>query len=300
MFNSWNDKVFDTINIILLSLLLLIIIYPLYFTLIASISEPVDVATGKVILLPKGFTMEAYNGVFKDDRVWLGYKNSIIYTVLGTLVSLMLTIPAAYVLSKKQLIGRGIIATYFIFTMFFSGGLIPTYMVVRDVNLLNKPYSMIVLGCLSVYNMIVARVYYDTSIPSSLYEAAKIDGCSQFGMFFRIAIPLSKPIIAVIALYYAVGKWNDFFSALVFVSNESYFPLQLVLRNILLENQVRMALMDVSTLKGDELLYLTRQAYMAEAMKYALIFISSLPMLIAYPFVQKHFVKGVMIGSIKG
>ncbi|MFV0398989.1 MAG: carbohydrate ABC transporter permease [Oscillospiraceae bacterium] len=300
MYKSRNDRIFDVANILLLVLLVIVIAYPLYFTLIASVSEPVDVATGQVVLLPKGFTFDAYKEVFKDDRVWTGYANSLLYTVAGTLLSLALTIPAAYVLSKKNLRGRGVLSGYFIFTMFFSGGLIPTYLLVKDMNLLNKPYTLIVLGAFSVYNMVVARVFYETSIPSTLYEAAQIDGCSQFGQFFRIAIPLSKPIIAVIALYYAVSRWNDFFTALVYITKSDFYPLQLVLRNILLQNQTRMATMDASVLKAEELLYLTRQAYMAEAMKYALIFISSLPMLIAYPFVQKHFVKGVMIGSIKG
>ena len=300
MFRSRNDRVFDTINAILLIMLLLIIAYPLYFTIIASISEPVDVATGKVVFLPKGFTMEAYQEVFKNDAVWTGYRNTLMYTVCGTLMSLLLTVPAAYVLSKKTLRFRGIISTYFVFTMFFGGGLIPTFLIVKQVGLLNKWYSLIILGGFSVYNMVICRVYFESSISEALYEAAEIDGCSPFGQFFKIALPLSKPVIAVIALYYAVAKWNDYFHGLVFITNSEYFPLQLVLRNILIENQTKITMVDTQNLQAEELLYLTRKAYMAEAMKYALIFISSLPMLIAYPFVQKYFVKGVMIGSIKG
>lgn len=215
-------------------------------------------------------------------------------------MSLALTIPAAYVLSKKQLPGRGFISTYFVFTMFFGGGLIPTYLLVKDIGLLNKPYSLIILAGFSVYNMVITRVYFESSIPGALFEAAEIDGCSQLGQFFKIALPLAKPVVAVIALYYAVAKWNDFYHGLIFVSKSDYFPLQLVLRNILIENQTKITQMDTSNLRAEELLYLTRQAYMAEAMKYALIFISSLPMLIAYPFAQKYFVKGVMIGGVKG
>ena len=192
------------------------------------------------------------------------------------------------------------LSTYFVITMFFGGGLIPTYLQVKNLGLLNKSYTLIVLGALSVYNMVIVRVYFESAISNTLYEAAEIDGCSPIGQFFRIAIPLSKPVIAVITLYYAVAKWNDFFHGLLFLSKSSYYPLQLVLRNILIENQTRLATMDVTNLKAEELLYMTRQAYLAESMKYALIFISSLPMLIAYPFVQKYFVKGVMIGSIKG
>lgn len=300
MYNSKSDKVFDAAIILILVLIILVIAYPLYFTIIASFSEPVDVATGKVIFLPRGFTLDAYKEVFKNSEVWTGYLNTIIYTVFGTLMSLALTVPAAYVLSKKDIPMRGFISMYFVFTMFFGGGLIPTYLIVKNLGLLNKPYSLIILGGFSVYNMVITRVYFESSIPAPLYEAAEIDGCSQMGQFFKIALPLAKPVVAVIALYYAVGKWNDFYHGLIFLTDKEYFPLQLVLRNILIENQTKITQVDTSNLRAEELLYLTRQAYMAEAMKYALIFISSLPMLIAYPFVQKYFVKGVMIGSIKG
>jgi putative aldouronate transport system permease protein len=300
MYKSKNDRIFDFVNIILLIILTLVLLYPLYFTVIASVSEPMDVATGQVLFLPKGFTTDAYREVFKNSEIWQAYLNSVIYTVAGTLFSLAMTIPAAYVLSKKELLGRSMLSTYFVITMFFGGGLIPTYLQVKNLGLLNKSYTLIVLGALSVYNMVIVRVYFESAISNTLYEAAEIDGCSPIGQFFRIAIPLSKPVIAVITLYYAVAKWNDFFHGLLFLSKSSYYPLQLVLRNILIENQTRLATMDVTNLKAEELLYMTRQAYLAESMKYALIFISSLPMLIAYPFVQKYFVKGVMIGSIKG
>ena len=184
--------------------------------------------------------------------------------------------------------------------MYFSGGLLPTYLVVRDLGLLNQPYTLIIIGSFSVYNMVVARTYYQSSIPESLYEAAEIDGCSGFGQFFRIAVPLSKPIIAVIALYYAVGRWNDFYNSLVYITNSDYYSLQQVLRNILLESQNALAAIDGNTMSSEEMVYFMRRAYMAEAMKYAIIFVSSLPMLLIYPLVQKHFVKGVMIGSVKG
>ena len=300
MLRSKGDRTFDAVNTCLLILFMLIILYPLYFTIIASISEPVDVATGKVTFWPKGFSTDAYKEVFKNKQVWVGYKNAIVYTAFGTVLSLALTIPASYVLSKKNLGGRSVIAGYFAFTMFFGGGMIPFYLLVKNLHLLNKPYTLIILGSFSVYNMIIARVFFETSIPISLYEAAEIDGCSQFGQFFKIALPLAKPVIAVVALYYAVARWNDFFSGLMYVSKSEYYPLQLVLRNILLENQTSITQVDINNISAEELLYLTRKAYMAEAMKYALIFISSLPMLIAYPFVQKYFIKGIMVGAIKG
>ena len=295
-----SDKAFTVINYTLLVIITLIILYPLYFTVIASISEPYDVVSGNVVLWPKGFTLDSYRQIFQNEEIWVGFRNSVAYTVFGTLMSLVLTIPAAYALSKKNLWGRGLITTYFVIIMYFSGGLLPTYLVVRDLRLLNQPYTLIIIGSFSVYNMVVARTYYQSSIPESLYEAAEIDGCSGFGQFFRIAVPLSKPIIAVIALYYAVGRWNDFYNSLVYITNSDYYSLQQVLRNILLESQNALAAIDGNTMSSEEMVYFMRRAYMAEAMKYAIIFVSSLPMLLIYPLVQKHFVKGVMIGSVKG
>ena len=295
-----SDKTFTVVNYTLLAILTLIILYPLYFTVIASISEPYEVVSGNVVLWPKGFTLESYAQIFHNEEIWTGFWNSTLYTVFGTMMSLILTIPAAYALSKKNLWGRGIITTYFVIIMYFSGGLLPTYLVVRDLGLLNQPYTLVIIGSFSVYNMVVARTYYQSSIPESLYEAAEIDGCSGFGQFFRIAIPLSKPIIAVIALYYAVGRWNDFYNSLVYITNSDYYSLQQILRNILLESQNALSAINGDTMSSEEMAYFMRRAYLAEAMKYAIIFVSSLPMLLIYPLVQKHFVKGVMVGSVKG
>lgn len=297
---SRSDKVFGAVITVILILICVIMLYPMYFTVIASVSDPAAVATGKVSFYPKGFTMDGYLNVFKNDDIWRGYKNSIINTVLGTLLSLVLTIPAGFALSQKKMRGHSIITTYFVFTMFFSGGMLPSFLIIKNMGLINKPYTLIVLGALSVYNVIVTRTFFTTSIPSSLYEAAEIDGCSQFGLFFRIALPLSKPIIAVMALYYAVGEWQDYFTSLIYVTNRDYYPLQAVLRGILLENQSKISALDGKTMSAEEMLALTRQAYLAEAMKYAVIFLSSLPMLVVYPFVQKHFVKGILVGSVKG
>lgn len=294
------DKVFGIVNTLLLLVITFLILYPLYFTIIASVSEPSEVVGGKVVFWPKGFSLDSYKAVFKEKSIWSGYRNSILYTLLGTLLNLILTIPAAYALSKKNMRFRRVINTYFVFTMFFSGGMLPGYLLVKDLGLINKPYTLIVLGGLSVYNVIVARTYFMSSIPESIYEAAEIDGCSEFGKYFKIAIPLAKPIIAVITLYYAVGRWNDYFTSLIFISDSDYFPLQLVLRNILQGSQVKLSAMDTSSMASEELLYLIKQANLAEAMKYAVIFIASLPMLIIYPFIQKYFVKGVMVGSVKG
>lgn len=295
-------ELFDVFNTIIMILILITILYPLYFTVIASISEPRDVSLGKVILIPKGINLEAYRNVFKNDEVWTGYRNAIVNTALGTVLNLILTLPCAFALSKKKLHFRNFITWYFLITMFFGGGLIPLYLVVKGLNLINKPYTLIVLSGFAVFYMVVARIFFETSIPEELYESARMDGYSDFGQFFKITLPLSHAIIAVMMLFYAVGRWNDFFAALVFVSDSDLYPLQLVLRNILIEGRMALASIMFSEreVSAAEILAATKRAYLAEAMKYSLIFIAAAPMLMIYPFVQKHFVKGVMIGSLKG
>ncbi len=299
MRESAGDRVFNICNILLLSILILLMLYPLYFTVIASVSEPYKVVSGQVYALPNGFTLEAYQNVFRDNRVWSGYKNSLIYTICGTLLNLCLTIPTAYAWSKKDLFGRSALAVFLLIPMYFGGGLMPTYLQIKSLGLINKPYTLIILGGISIYNTILTRVYFQNSIPESLYESATIDGASEWINFWRIALPLAKPIIAVIALYYAVSRWNEYYNALIYVSKADYFPLQMQLRNILLLNQ-SMAEISVDSMDAAEFAEFERRQYMAMSMKYSLIFIASAPLLIAYPFVQKFFVKGVMIGSLKG
>jgi putative aldouronate transport system permease protein len=298
---SLPDRIFGAVNAAFLTLCLLAVLYPLYFVLIASFSDPHAVGMGQVRLLPMGFTLEGYQNVFKNPSIWLGYRNAVYYTLFGTAFNLALTLPAAYALSKKRLPFRLGISIFFLFTMYFGGGLIPYYILVRDLGLMNKPHTLILLGGLSVYNMVVTRTYFQTSIPEELYDAAHIDGASELRSFFSIALPLAAPITAVITLYYAVGHWNDYFNALIFIAKQDYFPLQLVLRNILIRNQgalSELALGDVTNL--DLVREKALLAYMAETMKYALIYIASLPMFLLYPFIQRYFVKGVMIGSLKG
>ncbi len=298
---SHSDVVFDRINIFLMLVVLIVMLYPLYFTIIASVSDPYAVSFGKVYLLPNGFTLEAYRNTFADSRIWVGYANTIKYTVLGTLFNLFLTIPAAYVLSKRNLVGRGFLATLFIIPMYFGGGLIPTYLRIRDYGLVNTSVTLIFLGGISIYNVIVSRVYFQTSIPEELYESARIDGLRETGIFLRISLPLAKPILAVMVLYYAEAHWNSYFTALIYTSKSSYQPLQIVLRNILLLNQSALTdIMKDTEMDTEQLLDMAKLAYLAETMKYALIFVSSAPLLAIYPFVQKYFVKGVMIGSLKG
>ena len=301
--SSKGDRIFDTINVIIMLLIMFIILYPLYFTVIASFSDPYAVVNGQVVLWPVGVTLEPYANVFKESRIWVGYRNNLINVPLGTLWNLLLTLPCAYVLSKKKLHGRGLLATYFLIPMYFGGGLIPVYLQIKSLGLLNKWYTLIMLNGLSIYNMIVCRVYFQTSIPDAIYESATIDGAGEFRQFIQMAIPLAKPIIAVMALFYAVDRWNDYFTAMIYISDQNYQPLQIILRGILLLNQTALANIDTGNLGNDDVEYmltLARQAYMAEGMKYSLIFISSAPLLIAYPFVQKYFIKGIMIGSLKG
>lgn len=298
MFKKIWRKRFDIVNYTLLIVLVILFIYPLYFTIIASLSDPTEVVYGNVKFLIKGFTLEGYQNVFINDDLWNGYKNSLIYTFFGTIFNLFLTVPTAYALSKRFLWKRGIVITYFVITMYFSGGLLPTYLQMKNLGLVGNPLVMIVIGGISVYNVLVIRTYFMSSIENSLFEAAEIDGCSQFGQFFRIAIPLAKPVIAVITLYYAVGHWNDFFGALVYCTDKDYYPLQMVLRNILMMNQMPPMMLDFLTY--DQMESLIRRQHMAEAMKYAVIFIASVPVLVLYPLVQKHFVKGVMVGAVKG
>lgn len=293
-------KTFDIVNLTLLMILLVLLLYPLFFTVVASLSEPSEVVKGNVVFWVKGFTLESYQMAFNESRIWRGYANSLFYTVFGTLFNLCLTIPAAYFVSKKELPGRQIINVYFLITMYFSGGLIPTYLIMKQIHMIDQWYSLIFIGGLSVYNMIITRVYFQTALPGELYEAAYIDGAGDFRTFFGIALPLAKPIIAVIALYYSVGHWNGYFNALIYVSNPDYQPLQIVLRSILLLNETALGALDPNSMDEAMVIALTRRTYLASTMKYAIIFIASAPLLIAYPFVQKYFVKGALIGSLKG
>ncbi|CAM3718658.1 carbohydrate ABC transporter permease [Aeromicrobium ponti] len=290
---SKEDKVFDIINVFLVAIILILVVYPLYFIVIASFSDPNMIYDGKVWLLPKELTFEGYERIFQDNKIWLGYKNSIVYTVVGTIVNVSFTLMAAYALSRKDLYGRNVIMFLFLMTMFFSGGLIPTYLVVKNLGLLNTMWALILPKAVAVWNVIVAKTFFETSIPNELLEAAKMDGCSDAKFFWKIVLPLSKPIVAVMVLFYAVGHWNSYFDALIYLNNENLYPLQLILRNILIQNEA-------STMMISDLDSLAAKQRVSELIKYGVIIVASIPLLIVYPFVQKYFVKGVMIGGIKG
>lgn len=290
---SKEDKVFDIINVFLVAIILILVVYPLYFICIASFSDPNMIYEGKVWLLPKEITLEGYERIFRDSKIWLGYNNSIVYTVVGTIVNVSFTLMAAYALSRKDLYGRNVIMFLFLMTMFFSGGLIPTYLVVKNLGLLNTMWALILPKAVAVWNVIVAKTFFETSIPNELLEAAKMDGCSDAKFFWKIVLPLSKPIVAVMVLFYAVGHWNSYFDALIYLNNENLYPLQLILRNILIQNEA-------STMMISDLESLAAKQRVSELIKYGVIIVASIPLLIVYPFVQKYFVKGVMIGGIKG
>lgn len=288
------DATIEVVNIVFLSIIAVIILYPLIYVLSASFSDAMSVTSGKMILWPVDLTLENYEEVFKNKNIVFGFRNSMIIMVAGTVINLVMTVLAAYPLSRRDLWGHSVIMKLITFTMFFNGGLIPSYLLIgKTLGLMDNWLSLILPGAISVYNMIIMRTYFMTSVPFELQEAAEIDGCSMFGILMRVVLPLSGPVIAVIALYYAVGHWNSYFNALLYISTEELQPLQLYLRKVLTLNNAQ-SLMQMG---ADEM---ARQAMRAETIKYSVIVVSSIPMLIIYPFVQKFFVKGVMIGAIKG
>lgn len=264
----------------------------MYFIVIASISNPAEVSAGNIMFWPKGISFKGYERLLEYKQLWVGYRNTIIYTVLSTLISLCVNIPAAYVLSRKDLFGRKFLTIYYLIPMFFTGGLIPTYLIMKQFNLLDSMWVMIVPFSVVTYYIIVARTFFQNSLPQDLWEAAQVDGCTNLGFFFRMVLPLSKAVIAVIALWTAVGQWNSYFNALIYLRSPELQPLQLVLRNILISNQM------ISSMTTGSAAVEAKQ--MADLIKYAVIVVSSAPIMCMYPFVQKHFNQGVMLGSLKG
>lgn len=286
------DVIFDIIIYCISMVLVLITLYPMYFVVIASFSDPTYVATGETLLLPKGITLRGYQKLFEYKQLWTGYKNTIFYVIAGTLFSLFVNIPAAFALSRKELYGRRLFTAFFLIPMFFTGGLVPTYLIISKLNLVNSFWVMVVPFSVVTYYIIVGRTFFVTSIPNELWEAAQLDGCGTLRFFLNIVLPLSKAIISVIGLWAAVGLWNSYFNAMIYLQEEELQPLQLVLRNILINNQ---AMSTVET--GQEAAEMKK---IADLIKYGVIVVSSLPIMLLYPFVQKYFNQGVMLGSVKG
>jgi len=286
------DRAFDIMNYVILTLCFLLVAYPLYFIVIASISDPVDVNAGRVILYPVRATLDGYRRILDYKSFFTGYRNTLVYTAVGTLVNMLLTVPAAYALSRKDLVGRNVFMMMIAFTMIFSAGLIPTYLHIRNLNLIDTMWALILPGAVSTWNLIVARTFFQQTIPDDLLEAAQLDGASNVQFFLRIVLPLSKSILAVLVLFYAVSHWNSYQNALYYITSDDKRPLQLVLRSILFENTLGDMVEDASNLAA--------QQRLGDLIKYGIIIASSLPLLILYPFLQRYFIQGVMIGAVKG
>ena len=291
---------YDVIVMALVVLITVIIAYPLWFVIVASVSPADDVASGKTLLWFSKFTLDAYKNVFQEERIWIGYRNTIFYTVVGTLYNLALTLPAAYAMTKKQIPFHGLISWFFFLTMFISGGLIPSFLLRKELNLYNTPWVMIITMGVSCYNLIICRQYFSNNIPGELRDAAYMDGCGDIKTFLKIYIPLSKPIIAVLALYCAVGKWNDYMSGVIYLQNQDYYTLQQMIQIVTQQGVNVEQLFEDPSLDAESISAIMDRYYLARTMKYAIVFVGCAPLLIAYPFVQKYFVKGVMIGSVKG
>lgn len=292
LYHSPSDRILTVFVWILLIAILLVIMVPLLFILASSFSDPSAVSAGKVVLWPVDFSLVGYQAIFQSPSILRGFINSIQYTVVGTIISVTLTLFAAYPLSRKDLKIRGPVMFLLTVTMFFNGGMIPTYLVVSKLNLIDTFWAMIIPSAMGVWNVILTKTYIQSSIPLDIYESASIDGCSDWKYFYTMVLPLSKPIIAVMVLLYAVGKWNDFFSGLLYLNDSSKQPLQMILRNILLLSDSGGITMNLAE-------QMNRQE-LKTLLQYSLIVVSSVPVLMLYPLIQKHFVKGIMMGSIKG
>lgn len=296
-----NNGIFNTVIYILLLLLAVIMLYPLIFVLSASFSDPKAVAGGEMLLLPIKPSLEGYRYLMQYKEIWVGYGNTIFYMIAGTLLNLAATLPCAYAMSRKDLKGRKYLMIYFMITMYFSGGMIPGYLNIKGLGLLDTRGVILINGLVSTFNLIVARTYFMTSIPWEIQEAAVIDGCNDFQIFGKIIFPLSKAITVVMTLYYGVGRWNSYFVEMIYLKDRNKFPLQLFLREILTKSTfAKTAMADGMSFSAEQMMALIKQADTANMIKYGVIVLSALPMLIIYPFLQKYFEQGVMIGSVKG
>ena len=288
-----SDSVFDLVNYALLTFALALFLYPLIFVISASISNPTAVWRGEVWLFPKDVSFSGYRMILTNRDIWTGYRNSVLYLVAGTSINLFMTITAAYPLSRKDFVPRAFLMKLYVFTMFFTGGLIPLYLLVRGLGMLNSLWAMVLPNAVAFWNLVITRTYLQTNIPEELRDAASMDGCSDARFLMSVVLPLSLPIVAVMALFYGVGHWNAFFNGLIFLRDRSRFPLQLILREILIQSQTE------EMLSGSPTAYEKRRET-SETIKYGVIIVASAPPMLMYPFVQRHFVKGVMVGSLKG
>ncbi|WP_028547286.1 carbohydrate ABC transporter permease [Paenibacillus sp. UNC451MF] len=293
MLESRTDKGIEISINLILALVTAAVLYPLIFVLIASVSSPEMVIRGEVWLWPKGLTVVGYERIFQNKEILSGYMNTIAYTLVGTAINLVMTVAAAYPLSRKDFFGRNVFTALILFTMFFSGGMIPSYLLVKKLGMLNTFWALVIPSAVSVWNIVIMRTFFQNSIPNEIQESASIDGCSNMQTLLRIVLPLSAPILAVMVLFYSVGHWNAYFNALIYLTDRAKYPLQLILREILVQGQMQ-EMVDVSDST------LAKSVMDAEAIKYAAVIVANLPVLLLYPFLQKYFVKGIMVGAIKG
>lgn len=289
----YSDRIFDTVNVIVMIVCLIIFTWPLWFVVIASVSDPIAINLGEVLLFPKGLHLDGYEKIFEYKMLWSGYKNSIIVTFGGTILNMVFSVCLAYPLSVKTFAPRNVLTVFVMFTMYFGGGLIPTYLVMQDLHLINTLWAMIIPGLISVYNSLIIRSFFANSIPGELQEAATLDGAGDASYLFHVILPLSKPVFAVVGLYYMVGHWNNFTDALYYIYDIKKYPLQSILRELLMTNRM------MADLTADS--EMVQEAYRAsEIMRYGVIIVAAIPMMCIYPFVQKYFIKGAMVGAVKG
>lgn len=287
------DRVTDIVINLILAVIAIVSIYPIWYVLIASVSSPSAISLGQVVLWPKGFNLSAYKSLLDNKLIWMGYRNTILYTFFGTLIDLVVQISAAYALSRPRLPGRKWIMTLFIITMYFSGGMIPKYMLLNSLNMINTPWALLIPGCANIFNIIVARSFFENNVPESLYDAARIDGCGYLRFFVKIVLPLSPAILAIIALYCIQGHWNTYLTAQMYIYDTELLTLQQVIRTIT-------ATLDASLSDSMSATELVESMREKQLLKYSVIVVSVVPMVIVYPFVQKFFVRGVMVGAVKG
>ena len=302
--NPIKETVGDRIYVVLVYAfvigVVIITLYPLIWIVSASISEPHYVNSGRMWLYPMGVTLEGFRLILGNDLIWIGYRNTIMYTLLGTAINLIVTIPVAYALSRPEFFGRKLFMTFLIIPMFIGGGLVPTVLLMRSFGWDNTIWVMIIPGATSLFNIVITRTFFQSTIPREMEEAAIMDGCNDFSMFIRIILPLSMPIIAVMALFFGVGHWNNWFNALIFIRNRALWPLQLVLREILVQQDMSSMPETMTGMDASQVEMMRRRQEMAQIMRYGVMIVSTLPIIMVYPFLQKYFVKGVMIGSLKG